>query len=369
MNRIRSGLISARTIGISCVALLLAVTPARAVVSITSGFIRPADWGSPAIATDWLEYSVGVSSSGLPSDQNFLNVVGNNGTWLVQNLPIGFDIGAKQMATLVPNSLFSPSAAYESVITPSPVVSMPAFTSGFPLATGANTTYLANDPAGGGPDTLVDPNPAPTPGASATVGYNFGPLLGFSWHRGMPDIQQGKDECYPTSAANSLTWLNPGLPMTTEQIRDQLVADMKTNNGHAGTYNKDFIPGKNAFVTRAGLQIETHAITLADIIAEMNKGQDVELVITPKGKNWGHMVTLVGALNTPFGTGLAFSDPDDGTTGQTSFLWADAAGQISRGTYAGWELKWAWAESPIPEPTSLVLFACAALPLIARRRR
>jgi hypothetical protein len=236
------------------------------------------------------------------------------------------------------------------------------------LALGANTNYLQNDPAGGGPDTTVDPDIAPTPGTSATVGYQFGNVTGFSWHFGVPDITQGVNECYPTSAANSLKWLVPSLALTTEQIRDELVNDMKTNNGHNGTYNKDFIPGKDAFMARHNLQIETHAITLAQILEEMNKGQDVELVITPKGKNWGHMVTLRGVFTTPFGTGLAFSDPDDGKPNQTSFLWADANGQIARGTYAGWELKWAWAESPIPEPASMAVMALVGALLLKRRR-
>lgn len=360
-----------RKLALIAVAIALTASTAHATVTLTPGLVRPALWGSPAISTDWLEYSVGVSSTGLPSDELFLNVVGNNGSWLVQNLPVGYELGSSQMATLVPNFLYSPSTSYQSSVSSSPSPTQPAFVSGSPIATGSNTTYLANDPAGGGPDTLVDPNPAPTPGTDATVGYNFGNILGFSWHRGMPDINQGKDECYPTSAANSMSWLNPALPLTTEGIRDQLKADMHTNDGHAGTYNKDFIPGKNAFVTRNNLSIETHEITLNQILAEMNKGQDVELVITPKGKNWGHMVTLVGVLTTPFGTGFAMSDPDDGTAGQTSFLWADPAGQISRGTYAGWELKWSWAESPItiPEPASLALLAFGVTSLLMNRRQ
>jgi hypothetical protein len=63
------------------------------------------------------------------------------------------------------------------------------------------------------------------------------------------------------------------------------------------------------------------------------------------------------------------SDPDDGHAGQSSFLWADPAGQIKRGTYAGWELKWAWAESPIPEPASLALFAIGCIAVCAVRSR
>jgi hypothetical protein len=350
-------------------AIAVAATSAHADPNVTSGELKPVLWGPTSSASDWLEFSVGVTSTGSPSDQKFLNVVGNNGAWLVQNMPVGYEPGSSSMATLVPNSLYNPGALYQSSLSASPVPSQPGFTAGSPLALGSNTNYLFNDVAGGGPDTLVDPAISTAPaGASATVGFNFGNVTGFSWHFGMPDIAQGKDECYPTSAANSMKWLNPGLPLTTEQIRDQLVADMKTNNGHAGTYNKDFIPGKDAFVASNNLQIETHSITLADILTEMNKGQDVELVITPKGKNWGHMVTVVGVLTTPFGTGFAISDPDDGKAGQTSFFWADANGQISRGTYSGWELKWAWAESPVPEPGTLALLGLGGAMLLGRRR-
>src|SRR5215210_6039875 len=148
--------------------LALAASSAHATVILTSGLVRPALWGPSATSSDWLEYSVGVNSTGLPSDENFLNVVGNDGSWLVQNLPVGYELGSSQMATLVPSLLYSPGTFYQSSVSPSPSPFMPAFVSGSPLAIGSNTSYLANDPAGGGPSAIIDPNPAPTPGASAT---------------------------------------------------------------------------------------------------------------------------------------------------------------------------------------------------------
>src|SRR5689334_5282274 len=105
MSRIQATFIRARILGISCAILAFSVSQVNAVVSLTSGNISPVLWGSSAVSTDWLEYSVGVTSSGLPADESFLNVVGNDGSWLVQNLPVGFELGAAQMATLVPNSL------------------------------------------------------------------------------------------------------------------------------------------------------------------------------------------------------------------------------------------------------------------------
>lgn len=229
-------------------------------------------------------------------------------------------------------------------------------------------TYLAADPHG-----AADLGPFTGPPVPGNIGISFGPLLGFTYHVGMPDLAQGPNECYPTSAANSLTWLNTtyrlGLNLTTAQIRDSLKdqTHMMTDPNR-GTFNTRFLSGKDQFVSEHGLPIVTHQLTggagdrptIDELINEMAKGQDVEITIAALGQDWGHMVTLVGILDLgPFGVGIAFNDPDDGKN-QTQTAWLSRSGEFLTGTFAGSEVRFAFAES-IPEPGILLLLSVAFL--------
>jgi len=357
------------------VAACAAVSLASATPTLGGESFNPVLWGPSGLSSQFVEYSVSVNSNGGSSDRGFVNVVRDDGTWVVQNVPVGFEPGSRTMATNVNAALFVNGASYQTTFHDAPQTGAPAFGGGAVRALGPAVTYLAADPHG-----AADLGPFTGPPVPGNVAINFGPLLGFTYHVGMPDLPQGPNECYPTSAANSLSWMNStyglGLNLTTAQIRDSLKdpTHMMTDPNR-GTFNTRFLSGKDQFVSEHGLPIVTHQLTggagdrptVDELINEMAKGQDVEITIAAMGQNWGHMVTLVGILDLgPFGVGIAFNDPDDGKD-QTQTAWLSRSGEFLTGTYAGSELRFAFAES-IPEPGILALLGVACLALLTGGR-
>ncbi len=359
--------------------LVLSVPALNAAPTLSGALFQPELSGPTQDPSQFIEYSVNVSSTGSSADQGFVNVVRNDGTWVVQNMPVGYEPGSSTISTDINSSLFVDGASYQTTVSSSPLTGVPAFVSGVvqTLSTVAAVT-LANDPHGSA--DLGAYNGPPIPPA---VVFAFGNLLRFVYHTGMPDLAQGLNECYPTAAANSVTWLNNtynlGLALTTAQIRDILKNGnhMKTDPA-TGTLNTNFLSGKNSFFSPAeqNRPIDTHQIlggagnrpTIANIVAEMVKGQDVEINIAPLGRNWGHLVTLVGVFDLgALGVGIAFNDPDDGKT-QTRTAWVSADGVIQVGAYAGSEIRFAFAESVVPEPGTMVLALTGAICVVAFRR-
>ena len=135
------------------------------------------------------------------------------------------------------------------------------------------------------------------------------------FHPGVPDIDQGVNECAPTSAANSLLWLaekfdfQDKLPSQAELI-GELKDDMNWDNGISPN---DFLPGKEAITARRGLPLVNHQLgnfngtgTFGQMADELKKDQDVEMRIQYKdadGNNTGgHWVTVVGLEQMANGT-------------------------------------------------------------------
>jgi len=85
------------------------------------------------------------------------------------------------------------------------MVSAPAFGSPTPYATGS-TTYMEHD-ANGFADlgTFHDPGAPKPPGS---VSFTNNAVSGFVYHMGVPDLAQVNSQCVPTSAADSLLWMN-----------------------------------------------------------------------------------------------------------------------------------------------------------------
>jgi hypothetical protein len=314
-------------------------------------------WGPSALPTQFVEFSAAVSSLGTGE---FLNVVRNDGTWVVQNLPVGFEPGTHTMSTSINASLVISGATYQTTLSPSIVTAPPVFASGSAAVLGPPITLQSNNSFG-----VTDFGPLGGPPVAPNTGFTFGSLLGASYHTGVPDLAQGTNQCFPTASANSLTWLDNtyhlGINMTTQQIRDKLVMLMGTTAAD-GTNLAGYFSGKAAFAPPFG--IETHRIigradrgpSLANILTEMAKGQDVELVIVfPDGG--AHALTLVGILSLgPLGAGIAFNDPADGIDG-SAVSWLNPDGDFVYGEYAGAHLAFAAAESFVPEPASLTLMA------------
>ncbi|EKD56773.1 MAG: hypothetical protein ACD_58C00094G0002 [uncultured bacterium] len=143
------------------------------------------------------------------------------------------------------------------------------------------------------------------------------------FHRDVPDISQGKNECAIMSTANSLLWLakenkfTDKMPKSDGELISELKTDLKWDEGGVDT-KKDYLDGKKAFTARHGILLETHMVNVmeydinivAKIAQELDKGQDVEISLAYWKKkadgSWektsGHMVTAVGATGNADGT-------------------------------------------------------------------
>ncbi len=130
---------------------------------------------------------------------------------------------------------------------------------------------------------------------------------------GVPDNNQGTNECAPTSAANSLQWLAGQHGFTdrmpaggTAGTVGELKKDMApgyTTGAYPGIAPSNFLPGKNKFTQRHGLPIASTAGgnmdgtgTFEFIEKQLQQGADVEMRIQyqPAPSAGGHWVTVVG---------------------------------------------------------------------------
>ncbi len=94
-------------LGLSAVLLTAAATAQTwAAVLISAEAYHPIVWGPAAVSSQFVEYSVQVTSDGMPADHQFLNVVRSDGTWVVQNLPVGFETGVRAEITRDSHLLF-----------------------------------------------------------------------------------------------------------------------------------------------------------------------------------------------------------------------------------------------------------------------
>ena len=348
---------------------------AHALPVLSSESYNPVFWGPASVSSQFVEYSVQVSSSGSGADQQFLNVVRNDGSWVVQNLPVGFEPGTSAVATNVDSALFANGSTYQTTLSATPVNAAPVFSAGVVENLGLGVNYLSNDGFG-----ETEAGAFVKPGDPSNIALNFGSVLMLSYHTGVPDLAQGPNQCVPTATANSLTWLNDtyglGLAKTTAQIRDILKDNnhMKTDPA-SGTALPNFFAGKNKFVNENNLRIVTHVIdggpggrpSVANILKELKKGQDVEFRVDWKDGG-AHRITVVGLIDLGvFGAGFWFNDPDDGKT-QTNWSWLDknADDTLTVRSYGalngGNTIKLGVAES-VPEPGSLALVFLALLVL------
>ena len=217
-------------------------------------------------------------------------------------------------------------------------------------------------------------NPTPTPTATEKTIQTLGKEFDI-FNSDVPDITQGKNECAPTSVANSLLWLSKKnkftdkMPKTQADLLGELKSDLKWGVDH-GVYDEDFITGKKAFATRHGLDIEVHRINVKDydlnivakIAQELQKGQDVELGIEYWKKQddgkWklmgGHWVTAVGARGERDGTQtIDIHDPASPGPSSLDSYKVNGANIIDY-RYQGDSftyIQYAVAESPITPPT------------------
>lgn len=195
------------------------------------------------------------------------------------------------------------------------------------------------------------------------------------FHGDVPDISQGRNECVPTSTANSLLWLaqehkfTDKMPGSDAQLISELKTDLKWGEAGVDT-KKDYLTGKKVFTDRRGLPIETHAVSAAEydlnivakIAQELKRGQDVEVSFAYYKKKadgtWektgGHMVTAVGARGTKDGQSLEIHDPLSPGPSKLDLYKIDGTRVVDY-RYQGntvTYIRTAYAESPILTPTA-----------------
>lgn len=193
------------------------------------------------------------------------------------------------------------------------------------------------------------------------------------FHGDVPDILQAKNECVPTSTANSLLWLakqnkfTDKMPASNAALISELKTDLKWKEDGVDTAN-DYLTGKKAFTDRHGIPIETHAVSakeydlniVAKIYQELKKGQDVEVSLAyweikadGTGKKiGGHMVTAVGARGSKNGQILEIHDPLSPGPSKLDLYKIDGTRVVGY-KYQGDSVTFiraAYAESPITPP-------------------
>lgn len=308
-----------------------------------------------------------------PGTVGYLNVVAHGITssdWLVQNDAIPMNPGefgqfGAHLSTTFNLTGFSPAGSYDvyasftSSPMPSPNPGLMQLNSHVPF-----TIYDIGDlisgtaagrDAGQGTSGQMDPKALHAAGGVAAI-------IGRVRHD-IPGIKQGKNECAPTSAAQSLQWLRDRYGMQGLPNQATLISDLKTAMkwDPDGIDPRDFKPGKDAIVTKYKLGVTNKrggqfdgTGTFDFIKGEIEHGEDVEMRIqypTPLG---GHWVTIAGWFDDGTTRKLYFKDPLTG--GNTVDEYTITGTTITNYKYGAGTVSFAVSQS-IPEPATVVLLA------------
>jgi len=208
----------------------------------------------------------------------------------------------------------------------------------------------------------------------------------------------GNNYCAPTATINSFTWLTNAYPgvygnklmggQATWALAGSLLASATYMNTDPCTgttlsdwingkydYIEDFAPGSTTFEGMSSLGngnqpwVQAGNPTANFLLQMLQQGEDVELGILPSETGIGHVVTLSSinwndANNNNVFDGLDSLtldglDPAGNGVNAAPFLWTMSPGApltIVGGAYDGYLLEVALAESPVPEPISMIFF-------------
>ena len=325
-------------------------------------------------------YVTGASSFG------YLNVVSQN-DWLIQDQPIPLvsDITGDSNHFWFSSSTGSFSNVF-AVLNDTPFGTAPTPTSDWSHVTGAavTTDWGEIDPAGQDEPAITS---GPPPEAVPIIeGYLRG---------GVPDINQLRNECGPTSTTNSLLWLikkhklptdklpkKPNGELDEQELLRQLAKAMSPdwnetpvqngNRGYDGLNGNELVNGKKQYFKDKGLPLVTHggntdpkakgASAFQFVKDELKKGQDVEFLINWTGSG-SHWVTVVGFIDAGIDMKtLIVHDPLPNFSGNQYWtLKDDGTFKNKQGT-----AFWAVAES-VPEPSAILLLLVGVSALVMTR--
>lgn len=311
---------------------------ASPVASISGGQLFHVDYvDDPLNTSGTFDFSV-TSVTYAPESTAFLNVVADiDGTpgissdeWVIQNVPVSSD--DLQSTPLIsgwfdPGTLdISPGTEYDTWAT----IENTELTdfSGYPSWHFSRTEadgfiWGSEDPNG---QSAVLPSPS-----NATI---TGAIESFGPRKDVPDIAQKKNECGPTSTANSLRWLakkhgfNDKLPANDDDLIKELMKEMTGSDARPfpGLNNNQLYDGKLNYSKNKNLSLvvkggnadlnATGGKAFDFIKSELLKGEDVEFLIKWPGKDTGsHWVTVVGYAVKGERLFIYVNDPDDKKTG------------------------------------------------------
>jgi hypothetical protein len=298
-----------------------------------------------------------------------------NGSWQVQNAPV-WSLGGLGPQSMVFN--------FDLGNTPGSNVSSAG------LIASLTAAPLGSAPGGPSVPTMVGDREVTVGGLGGPLGPIPGavPLIGnlpvdWAFNMGMPNQDVGVDECVPGAFSNSLMWLDDrdasfsipgnlksvaGLKGPTNWDPPATDANGKPIPGTGGTPVNAWEGKRDAlkdYVTTRFIQPGN----IAQALAEMKRGEDIEV--------WGHHHAAVatGLIQNLDGTwGIYVThDTNQGTAGGTvtEFVTFDpATGLLTGGApgfFDGAILRGFVDESPVPEPSTVLMVSLGVLLLLLRK--
>jgi len=282
----------------------------------------------------------------LNNDQNFATYKVNDQTqpeWLVQNMPVKFIDGENSFSFFFPDKTVDDAIPAGGLILRAvlsrDLINVSDWDGSVPQETDSKDIRIKIIIFEDVGDLL-----SPAPGKIGNFGFLYSdgyinfiePAFAATdtvdvFHPNVPDINQKKNECAPTSAANSLLWLAKKFKFEDKlPSQGELIEELKNDmNWQAdGIDSEDFLKGKEKITERRKFPLINHEVGKSDgsttfdkMAEELKKEQDVEMMILFKDANGktigGHCVTVVGVMRLPSGTEIIHVH-DPGTPGPAS---------------------------------------------------
>ena len=248
--------------------------------------------GNTYTDTEW--GGVDLSFTGTSAPKYFNLAV--NGNWVVQEMPVLSVYGDGQPNTLryyfdlgVPRGTPVSTVNYAYTVTDLPLGAMPGAAAPGPVLNDDYEFYNGS---------ISKPISGLLPVARSLIGGLIDSFVRV--HVGFPHFEQGRNECTPTAALQSLIWLKEkkNLPIPDSSLT---IGWVKSNTGWTsnGCYDEWTTLKRNATapygVTTSVLDFRTATVDerrafMERLLTEMGDNQDIELDIT------GHTTTLVGLV-------------------------------------------------------------------------